>query len=69
MSRRCASRSRGSSIIAALCLEQFVGEGPWAHIDMAGTAFLARGRDYYCRMAATGYGVRLLAELAKRLSR
>jgi leucyl aminopeptidase len=37
---------------------------------MAGTAFLERGRgDYYDGRGATGYGVRLLAELARRLSR
>ena len=61
-------KNRGSSIIAALFLERFAGEGPWAHLDIAGTAFLDRGRDYYPRMGATGYGVRLLAELARRLA-
>ena len=60
---------QASPILAAAFLETFAGEGPWAHLDIAGTAFLERGRgDYYSRLGATGYGVRLLAELARRLS-
>ena len=60
---------QGSPILAARCLQEFVGEGPWAHLDIAGTAYLERGRgDYYTELGATGYGVRLLAELADRLS-
>src|ERR671934_180513 len=58
---------QGSPILAARFLEEFVGEGPWAHLDIAGTAYLERGReDYYDCPGATGYGVRLLAELARR---
>ncbi|MDQ4081424.1 MAG: leucyl aminopeptidase [Actinomycetota bacterium] len=67
--KNCPEKRRGSSIIAALFLEEFAGEGPWAHLDIAGTAFLDRGRDYYRQMGATGYGVRLVAELADRLAR
>jgi leucyl aminopeptidase len=60
---------QGSPILAARFLEEFVGEGPWAHLDIAGTAYLERGReDYYDCPGATGYGVRLLAELARRLA-
>ncbi|MEO8291149.1 MAG: leucyl aminopeptidase [Gaiellaceae bacterium] len=60
---------QGSPILAARFLQEFVGEGPWAHLDIAGTAYLERGReDYYGSAGATGYGVRLLAELARRLS-
>jgi leucyl aminopeptidase len=60
---------QGSPILAARFLQEFVGEGPWAHLDIAGTAYLERGRgDYYTESGATGYGVRLLAELARRLS-
>ena len=65
--KNCPEKKRGSPIIAARFLEEFVGEGPWAHVDMAGTAFLDRGRDYYSEKGATGYGVRLVAELARRL--
>jgi leucyl aminopeptidase len=60
---------QASPILAAAFLETFAGEGPWAHLDIAGTSFLERGRgDYYSRLGATGYGVRLLAELARRLA-
>lgn len=60
---------QASPILAAAFLQEFAGEGPWAHLDIAGTAYLERGRgDYYTALGATGYGVRLLAELARRLS-
>jgi leucyl aminopeptidase len=60
---------QGSPILAARFLEEFVGEGPWAHLDIAGTAYLERSReDYYNAEGATGFGVRLLAELARRLT-
>lgn len=49
------------SITAALFLEEFVGKTPWAHLDIAGTAFLSEGRDYLPR-DATGTGVRLMIE-------
>jgi leucyl aminopeptidase len=67
--KNAPEKNRGSSIIAALFLQEFAGEGPWAHLDIAGTAFLDRTRDYYPAKGATGYGVRLLAELAANLSR
>jgi len=59
---------QGSPILAARFLQEFVGEGAWAHLDIAGTAYLERGRgDYYRDAGATGFGVRLIAELARRL--
>ena len=55
--------------LAAEFLKEFAGEGPWAHLDIAGTAFLSRARgDYLWQPGGTGYGVRLLVELASRLS-
>jgi len=56
-------------VYAARFLQEFAGEGPWAHLDIAGTAFLERGRgDVFADRGATGYGVRLIAELASRLA-
>jgi leucyl aminopeptidase len=56
-------------IYAAWFLQEFAGEGPWAHLDIAGTAYLERGRgDYYTRKGATGFGVRLLTALAERMA-
>jgi len=54
---------------AAEFLREFAGEGPWAHIDMAGTGFLTWSRgDYLSQKGGTGYGVRLIVELATRLA-
>ena len=59
----------GSPVLAAEFLQEFAGEGPWAHVDIAGPAFISRSRgDYLTQRGATGYGVRLLVELASRLS-
>ncbi len=54
---------RAGTITAALFLENFVGSVPWAHLDIAGTAFDVPDVSYY-RTGATGVGVRLLIDLA-----
>ena len=60
---------QGSPVLAAKFLEEFTGEGPWAHIDMSSPGFLERSRgDYYRVPGGTGYGVRLIAELASSLA-
>jgi leucyl aminopeptidase len=62
-------RGQAQPTYAASFLEQFVGEGPWAHVDMAGTGFLTWPRDdYLSQKGGTGYGVRLIAELATGLT-
>jgi leucyl aminopeptidase len=59
----------GGSVLAASFLEEFAGEGPWAHVDMAGPGYLSRRRpDYALDEGGTGYGVRLIVELAQRLA-
>jgi leucyl aminopeptidase len=61
-------RSQGVPVFAAEFLHEFAGEGPWAHIDMAGTGFFTWPRhDYLWQRGGTGYGVRLICELADRL--
>jgi leucyl aminopeptidase len=51
------------AITAALFLEEFVDGRPWAHLDIAGT--MAVGADDSWRSwGATGFGARLLLELA-----
>src|SRR5437867_6555190 len=55
---------QGSPVLAAEFLREFAGQGPWAHIDMAGPGFLERSRgDYFTQRGGTGYGVRLIVEL------
>lgn len=62
-------RSQGVPVLAAEFLHEFAGEGPWAHIDMAGTGFFTWPRhDYLWQRGGTGYGVRLICELADRLA-
>jgi leucyl aminopeptidase len=62
-------RGQAQPTYAASFLQEFVGEGPWANVDVAGTAFFTWGRpDYLTQKGGTGYGVRLIAELATKLS-
>ena len=51
----------GSSTAGAF-LSNFVGEIPWAHLDIAGSAWGATDRDYQGGQVGTGVGVRLLIE-------
>jgi leucyl aminopeptidase len=60
-----ASKRKAGTITAAAFLREFVGDTPWAHVDIAGTAWDV-GREYTGN-DASGYGVRLLVELAGRL--
>lgn len=56
----------GGAITAALFLAEFVGDVPWAHIDIAGPAYLKK-ENTYCEPGGSGFGVRLLTELLGRL--
>jgi leucyl aminopeptidase len=49
---------------AAEFLHQFVGETPWVHVDIAGTAW-GMTRNYVGK-GANGFGTRMLIELASR---
>jgi len=51
----------GGAVTAAALLEKFVGDTPWAHLDIAGTAYLSSSLDYSPK-GPTGVGVRLLLE-------
>ena len=60
---------QGVPVLAAEFLQEFAGEGPWAHVDMAGTGYFTWPRpDYLWQRGGTGYGVRLITELAGRLA-
>jgi leucyl aminopeptidase len=58
-------------LTAAAFLETFVGKTPWAHIDMAGPAWVnAVTRKYqpsYMSLGATGFGVRLVGRYLQDL--
>jgi leucyl aminopeptidase len=51
------------SITAALFLSEFTGGLPWAHLDIAGTAWADESKPYQPK-GPTGVAVRTLAELA-----
>jgi leucyl aminopeptidase len=54
---------KAGTIIGGMFLSNFVGDTPWAHLDIAGSAWeLDRA---YVGKGASGYGVRLLVALAK----
>jgi leucyl aminopeptidase len=61
-----SSGRKAGTIYAASFLEEFVDDKPWVHLDIAGTAWDV-GRAYVGK-GPTGYGVRLLVELAREQS-
>ncbi|MGN6275774.1 MAG: leucyl aminopeptidase [Solirubrobacterales bacterium] len=61
-----AKKRKAGTITAASFLEEFVDETPWAHIDIAGVAWDV-GRPYTGN-DASGFGVRLLVDLARHFS-
>jgi leucyl aminopeptidase len=61
-----SAKRKASTIYAGSFLEEFVDGKPWVHLDIAGTAWDV-GREYVGK-GPTGYGVRLLVDLARSLS-
>jgi leucyl aminopeptidase len=57
---------KAGSIVAAEFLQRFTGDVPWAHLDIAGTAWGA-GRPYTPK-GGSGWGVRLFVALARSLA-
>ena len=65
--RMCGPAGLPVAIVAALYLWVFVGEVPWAHVDICGTAW--NEKDVLWRRAGcSGFGARLLLELAMHFS-
>jgi leucyl aminopeptidase len=52
----------GGAVTAAAFLREFAGDIPWAHLDIAGTAW-AETKEPYQPKGATGVAVRTLTEL------
>ncbi len=53
----------GGAITAAMFLREFVGTAPWAHLDIAGTAWVDDAKPWATK-GASGVMVRTLVELA-----
>jgi len=54
----------GGAITAAAFLQRFAGDGPWAHLDIAGPAWSETKQPHQSK-GATGVAVRVLTELAR----
>lgn len=52
------------SITAAMFLKEFAGTGPWAHLDIAGTAWAEDAKPWQAK-GATGTMIRTLIEVAR----
>jgi leucyl aminopeptidase len=63
-----SEQRKASSAYAASFLEEFVDRRPWAHLDIAGVAWDQDNRDYVGK-GPSGWGVRLLVELARQSAR
>jgi leucyl aminopeptidase len=61
-----SAKRKASSIYAGSFLEEFVDGRPWAHLDIAGTAWDV-GREYVGK-GPSGFGVHLLVALARDLA-
>lgn len=57
----------GGSSSAAAFLSLFVENSKWAHLDIAGVGFIKEDHGVYPKVAS-GYGIRLLTELAAKIA-
>lgn len=64
-----AGYGRASAIKTGLFLNEFTQKIPFAHIDIAGTAFLSKSNTFYAQEGATGFGVRLLLDFLHDLEK
>jgi leucyl aminopeptidase len=58
----------GGAIVAALFLKEYAGDGPWAHLDIAGPARSQETTGEFVK-GASGVGVRTLIEVARSMAR
>ena len=54
------------TIVGGSFLKAFVGDTPWAHLDIAGAAWGVKNVPYWSEKYATGYGVRLMVDWVRR---
>jgi leucyl aminopeptidase len=62
--RNVSKTSGAGAITGAIFLNNFVEKVPWAHLDIAGTAWIEEDKDYIPKNA-TGFGVRLIVDVMK----
>jgi leucyl aminopeptidase len=59
--KNVSSSREAGSIIGGAFLKEFVGDTPWVHLDIAGTAWTRENKPYIPK-GATGVGIRLLVK-------
>jgi leucyl aminopeptidase len=59
--KNVSSNREAGSIIGGVFLKEFVGDTPWVHLDIAGTAWTRENKPYIPK-GATGVGIRLLVK-------
>jgi leucyl aminopeptidase len=59
--KNVSSNREAGSIIGGAFLKEFVGDTPWVHLDIAGTAWTRENKPYIPK-GATGVGIRLLVK-------
>jgi leucyl aminopeptidase len=64
--KNSGGRNAGA-LTAAAFLKAFAGDRRWAHLDIAGVAWLEKDRDYL-KCGSAGFGVRLLTAYLERLA-
>ncbi|MDQ7814971.1 MAG: leucyl aminopeptidase [Patescibacteria group bacterium] len=60
--KNVGARGQAGTISAAFFLKVFVGDTPWAHLDIAGPSYTEKESRPDQPYGASGYGVRLLAK-------
>jgi leucyl aminopeptidase len=65
--KNTGGRAGAGVLTAAAFLKPFAGDRPWAHLDIAGTAWVEKDRDYL-KTGATGFGVRILSRYLESLA-
>lgn len=63
-----SKKREGGMILAGVFLREFVGDTPWAHIDIAGPGFNTGSAWGYTPKGGTGYGIRTLVRLFEDMS-
>ncbi|HUY86272.1 MAG TPA: leucyl aminopeptidase [Acidimicrobiales bacterium] len=63
-----APGGQAGALTAGLFLAEFAGDGPWAHLDIAGPA-RSNVDDDYLKRGGTGFGVRTLIEFLSSFTR
>lgn len=56
----------GGMLVGGLFLKEFVGDTPWAHLDIAGPAFNDSSPRHYVPKGGTGVGVRTMLAMLER---